>query len=210
LTSASINTIYHNNFINNTRQVSLTNYFIPNIWDNGFEGNYWSNYTGVDLDHDGIGDSPHVIYLFDQDDHPLMGMFNTFYLTLERNANIISNSTIDDMRYFALNSTIKMLVSNRTVNQTYGFCRICIPHNLMHLGNLSVEINHGSQPVLFNNYAVHDNGTHRWIYFAYDHSTLEIIIVPELPLKIILLLFIIAPLLITCARTIGNSKNTEF
>ena len=28
-----------------------------NVWDNGSEGNYWSNYNGTDLDNDGIGDT---------------------------------------------------------------------------------------------------------------------------------------------------------
>ena len=50
------NTFHHNNFINNTNQVYL---FDPhnNTWDNGCEGNYWSNYNGTDLDSDGIGDT---------------------------------------------------------------------------------------------------------------------------------------------------------
>jgi parallel beta-helix repeat protein len=49
------NKIYHNNFINNTEQV--LSYDSSNTWDNGCEGNYWSNYNGTDLDGDGIGDT---------------------------------------------------------------------------------------------------------------------------------------------------------
>jgi len=79
------NVIYHNNFINNTRQVNDV-YFAPNIaltfespsiniWDNGVEGNYWSNYTGQDNDGDGIGDTPHIIHENNQDNYPLMDTF---------------------------------------------------------------------------------------------------------------------------------------
>jgi len=55
LDSSSNNRFYHNN-VNNTDQVYLTDSF-NNTWDNGCEGNYWSNYNGTDLDDDGIGDT---------------------------------------------------------------------------------------------------------------------------------------------------------
>ena len=54
--SAIPNTFYHNNFINNPSQAID---FGPSNWDNGTEGNFWSDYTGEDLDDDGIGDTPH-------------------------------------------------------------------------------------------------------------------------------------------------------
>jgi len=38
------NTLIRNNFINNTRQAGGGD-SIPNIWDNGSEGNYWSDHT---------------------------------------------------------------------------------------------------------------------------------------------------------------------
>ena len=55
-------TFYHNNFINNTVQVySSTPVNEPNAWDNGREGNYWSDYNGTDANGDGIGDTPYII-----------------------------------------------------------------------------------------------------------------------------------------------------
>ncbi|KKN35508.1 hypothetical protein LCGC14_0782950 [marine sediment metagenome] len=32
------------------------------IWDNGVIGNYWDDYSGEDLNNDGIGDTPYIIY----------------------------------------------------------------------------------------------------------------------------------------------------
>jgi hypothetical protein len=43
----------------------------------------------------------------------------------------------------------------------------------------------GANPTYWN-YTVYDNGTHRWIYFSYQHSTHEVIIVPEFRSFIIL------------------------
>jgi len=65
------NVIYHNNFINN----SAVNAWEAghNIWDNGCEGNYWSDYTGTDEDGDGIGDTPYICHV--QDDYPLMNPY---------------------------------------------------------------------------------------------------------------------------------------
>lgn len=56
-------TIYGNNFNHNSRNAVVP--FIrnppPNLWDNGTIGNYWSDYSGTDVNGDGIGDSPYII-----------------------------------------------------------------------------------------------------------------------------------------------------
>jgi parallel beta-helix repeat protein len=75
----SNNVIYHNNLINNTQQILTDS---VNIWDDGYPsgGNYWSNYIGIDekcgpyqnyQGSDGIGDTPHIIDMSNQDKYPL-------------------------------------------------------------------------------------------------------------------------------------------
>lgn len=86
------NTIYHNNFVGNSQNAFVGNpygeeFFSRQTWDNGYPsgGNYWSNYTGVDVKSgsgqnqaglDGIGDSPLVIDAYNVDPYPLMAPFN--------------------------------------------------------------------------------------------------------------------------------------
>ncbi|MDH5482221.1 MAG: right-handed parallel beta-helix repeat-containing protein [Candidatus Bathyarchaeota archaeon] len=180
----SNNVFYHNNFVDNTQQVSQSGY---NSWDNDIEGNYWSDYTGVDSNHDGIGDSA-----LGADHYPLMGPFHSFNTTLGKYVNVISNSTIESFQHFESNSTIIIHVSNMTANQTHGFCRISIPYQVMSEPfNVTID---GVNPTYWN-YTLYDNGTHRWIYFEYEHTTREIVIIPEFPYFLILPLFMIVTLM---------------
>jgi len=71
----SLNSVfYHNNFQNNTQQISIADPNATSIWDNGYPsgGNYWSDYAGADDNGDGIGDSPYVIDEDNRDRYPLM------------------------------------------------------------------------------------------------------------------------------------------
>ncbi len=95
-TSSAINNrVYHNNFFNNNNSNSPQandDSSNQNQWDLGYPsgGNYWSDYSGIDLNttamqnvppSDGIGDTPYVIDSDSQDNYPKMsGIGNYIYL----------------------------------------------------------------------------------------------------------------------------------
>lgn len=205
------NTIFHNVFIKNGRHAS-TNPMYPNVWDDGYPsgGNYWGvrsipvyPYKGVDLfrgqgqnqaGSDGIGDSPYEILdplpsENNTDHYPLMGTFSNFNATSEHHVQTVCNSTISDIQYNG--TAISFNVSGE--NDTIGFCRICIPTDLMN----------GSYTVFVNGTEVDydllpcSNSTHSYLYFTYELSTKEVVIIPEFPTFLILPLFMLLTLPVT-------------
>ena len=50
------NVVHHNNFIKNTHQ-AVAPETEETLWDDGKQGNYWSDYNGTDSDQNGIGDT---------------------------------------------------------------------------------------------------------------------------------------------------------
>jgi len=89
ISASSNNSVYHNDFINNTIQAIDSG--IGNLWDDGypFGGNYWNDYTGNDVMNgpgqnipgsDGIGDTPYTNIAGGAgaiDSYPLMLPFGT-------------------------------------------------------------------------------------------------------------------------------------
>jgi len=62
--------LLHNDFVNNVYNAFSQSSTI--IWDDGSEGNYWSDYNGTDVNHDGIGDTPYAIDSNNADRYPFM------------------------------------------------------------------------------------------------------------------------------------------
>jgi parallel beta-helix repeat protein len=182
---------YHNNIINNTIQAFP--YITPNQWDDGMEGNYWSNYTGWDPDRNGIGNDNHVITTNNVDHFPLMGMFHSF-ATSGGDVHVITNSTIESFDFYEANNTIKLYITPVNLPNVLGFCRIRIPIEWT-LQPYNIAIDNGQTPVVFNR-TVDENETYKWIYFAYQYPAHKIIIlIPEFSLFLILPFLMIATLL---------------
>ena len=190
------NIIYHNNFIENAKQVH-TEFGSINKYDNDypFGGNYWSDYNGTDLykgsnqdqhGSDGIGDTPYVIDDINNDRYPLMGMFSSFNTSVGYSIDVVSNSTIIYFEYFESNRTVVMHVSSMVANQKFGFCKLTIPHKLLS-PPYTVIIN-GSP---FEYDVIFESEDLSVIYFSYEHSTLKIVIVPEY-LSIVILLSVMS------------------
>jgi parallel beta-helix repeat protein len=66
------NTLYRNSFVNNVQDVWIVQGTPINYWDNGQQGNFWSDYNGIDNNNDGIGDTPYIIDENNSDNFPLM------------------------------------------------------------------------------------------------------------------------------------------
>jgi parallel beta-helix repeat protein len=184
------NLFHHNSFIDNDVQV-ISNFNSPfsspsgtystNKWDSDYEGNYWSDYTGVDSNNDGIGEDVQVIDANNTDDYPLMGMFSDFAATSELHVQTISNSTVSD---FQFNGTaISFDISGEA--GTMGFSRIVVPSALMgntfHVFVNGTEVSYTLLP--------RSNSTHDYLYFTYHHSTQPVVLIPEFPSFLIVPVF---------------------
>jgi len=70
------NTLFLNNFVNNTNLLYEFGQQLTATWTNGTHGNYWGNYDGTDGNGDGIGDTPFVIDENNLDTLPLVETVN--------------------------------------------------------------------------------------------------------------------------------------
>lgn len=129
---SSNNTFLHNNFLNNTQQIETATSGQINFWDNGFEGNYWSNFAEPDLDSDGIVDAACGLDAGNVDYHPLAGSYHSFNTSYGHRVNFVSDSTISDFAFDLIDSSWASLtfsVSGETGIE--GFCRIGLPRALI-------------------------------------------------------------------------------
>jgi parallel beta-helix repeat protein len=210
------NTIYHNNFVNNTEQVIMSAHpSYANFWDNGYPsgGNYWSNYTGVDVksgfyqnetDSDGIGDMTHTIDANNTDHYPLMAPINFFdagtWNGTTYYVDIVSNSTLSHFYFNPDEGTFAHFwVKGETETETFGFCRVAIPKSLMWVED-GWTVLYGSYPLSYKTFS---DENYTYLYFTYTNppsgfTTITINgahAIPEFPSFLFLPLFIVATLL---------------
>jgi parallel beta-helix repeat protein len=192
---SSNNKIFHNDFINNAYQAYDS---FNNTWDDGYPsgGNFWDDYDELDTNGDGIGDVPYIIDTDNQDRYPLTAPFGSIPIIWDEKiypVELKSNSTISR---FNFNATQRIISFNVTgPDYTLGFCNITIPNNLVQdlwQGNFTVLVD-GKEPLIMNNWT---DGSYTYIYFTYQHSTHEVIIIPEFPPVIIMPLLMALTMLV--------------
>lgn len=175
------NTFYHNNFEGNVEQIRwdwISGVNSTNAWDNGVEGNYWSDYVGTDANHDGIGDTQYFIDVDNTDNYPLMGVFYEFNVTYFTppvaphicNVTVISNSSVSDFvaPIWIEHPEVIFLEFNVTgANGSTGFCRASFPTAMMnstyHVFVNGTEVQYILLPCSDTN--------NSYLYFNYELST---------------------------------------
>jgi len=211
----SLNKFYRNNFVNNAVQVDVIG---TNIWDNGAEGNYWSDYNGADLNGDGIGET--LLPFHGVDYHPLMSpwspvrFFDAVWEGVAYPVKIFSNNTVSS---FSFSQSDKVVTFNVIgPSGQWGFVNVTIPKQLLDapgsppLGSWVVLLD--GQDVT-SNAKISGNSTHTFIYLSYRLTThkIEIIgttVVPEFATPLAFL-FVVAGLLAT-AFVSGWARRQHF
>ena len=211
------NILYHNNFIENLIQVNDTirewlfpwqyyYHYSKNIWDNSYPsgGNYWSDYTGVDVDGNGIGDTPYVINVNNTDRYPLIAPITAFdagvWNGVAYNVDVVSNSTVSDFHFNPDEGAF--LRFNVTGDEgTAGFCRVTIPKSLLRADD-RWTITVGDQTI--QNYTELEDENFTYLYFTYNHSTQTVLIqgtwvIPEFSTSMILPLLMVFTLIAVIA-----------
>jgi parallel beta-helix repeat protein len=222
------NLLYHNSLIDNDRQV-VSNFNSPfsppqsscsvNKWDNDFEGNYWSSYTETDSNHDGIGDSPYTIDENNTDNHPLMGTFQSFNVSVWKSSpprfeqvEMISNSTIESVgllfwlttpnNYLQAGQYFLWLSLANERDGTVDFCRIMVPNDILNTSTYVVLVDMNAVNVTRLPIS---NSTHTYLYFTYSYPNDGVIItVPEFASPLILPPIMITMLGIAISRRKKN------
>ena len=139
LGSSNNNKIYHNNLMQNTDQAYDNSN--NNFWDNGYPsgGNYWGDYTGVDLNggpgqnipgSDGIGDTPYPISGgLSVDRYPLMKLWE---ITSPR---FINGTVMDSVNKTGISGvTVSANTTLNTITNATGFYSLAVTagsYNLM-------------------------------------------------------------------------------
>lgn len=189
------NTFYQNNFIQNqVTGLGVT----ANFWNTTYPagGNFWSDYTGVDVKNgtlqnengsDGIGDEPYESLSGAKDYYPLMGpicYFNAYqdngidyYVLISTNATQISNFNFNPNEAY-INFTI-------TGNSETYFCRVTIPRQLLWVEEDQWIVQVNAEQI---DPTVMQDQNFTYLYFIYNNTEMENIkiCIPEFTLIVII------------------------
>jgi parallel beta-helix repeat protein len=135
LTGASFNSFYHNNFMGSALPSIVLS---SNTWDNGYPsgGNFWSNYNGMDANHDGIGDTQYFLDTNNIDRYPLIAPW--MVIQSSNGPTFVSGTINSNTTWFSVGSPYK-LVGNIFVN--IGVTLTIEPGTIVNLADFYIKVN---------------------------------------------------------------------
>lgn len=178
--------IFHNSFLDNLNQAFVWVDSVNNKFDNGYEGNYWSNYIGQDANGDGIADTAYPIDGYNEDNCPLMESWRAWrtfkrpmkkevYPPVTQELFVHSNSTLASFNFsrFDIEETelvpyirvSKGNISLRATSGYSGFLNITIPRNWLD-GQFVVMVN-GTEV----DFIITANSTFSSVYVAFEQGS---------------------------------------
>lgn len=177
---SSDNYIHHNNFRKYEFLTQISSFQSTNLWYYGYptEGNYWSDYTGADINGDGIGEDPYTIDQNNTDRYPLVGPLTAFdagtWDDIPYDVTVSSNSTLSGFQFNPNGAVITFSVSGP--DGSVGFCRVTIPKELLwvsapptfHVSSDQWQVLVGDVPVVFT---LDQDAENTYFSFNYTHST---------------------------------------
>ena len=180
---SSNNTIYHNNFVDNSIQVQSDT--STNVWVDGYPsgGNYWSDYTDVDLFSgpyqnetgcDGIGDIPYVIDGNNRDNYPLMEPYP------DTTPPIITILSPENKTYATTSIPLTFTVDECTRWIAYSLDG---KSNITITGNTTLSgLSEGTHTItVYANDTAGNMGTSSTVYFTVDTTPPDITDVSQIP-----------------------------
>lgn len=164
------NVFFDNSFQRNVRQVESLN--STSRWDDGIEGNLWSDYLGNDSDQNGIGDSPYIIDADNQDNYPLMSFLgharflSDFPATWQNETYSVttaSNSAVSDFSFSPPNQGVDGLIGFYVdgSENMFVFCAVSLPKALI-TGPYTILLD----DVPIADFVVASNETHNFLYIT--------------------------------------------
>jgi len=176
LDRSSSNILYRNNFFHNglNELGQQFSYDSSNAWDNGAEGNFWTDYnvTGADLDGDGIGDTGTLPHL-QVDSKPLIEPWSLLRIfpVDGRIVTVSSNSTIASFPS-SIGSQAEINFNATGAPGILSFCNVTIPKELLSASppRIWTIIVDG----VYYSHNLVENLTYTSLYFTYSHSVRQV------------------------------------
>jgi len=216
------NKVYHNNFINNTKQIPEGSLGSNNIFDNDYPsgGNYWSDHAASDLksgnypqsqnESDGILDDAYPDSLSLWDKYPLAYPTSTVEISAYEKIFIIEVMTNSSITVYFNQSAESLILFVNTPDQMNGSCRIIVPKGLLAVETLNQWLIYYGNDVCeqVKPKWIQDDSQNTYIYLTYLYTINKIEILVSEHFTLLMPLLLTGALVVILLKKRITRKNT--